>query len=161
MPTDQYFAGFVDGEGYIGIGRSQVPGHSNGYFEFVQVSGTNATPLIELKNRFGGSLVVPSVTFKSGNRKPYYRWGVVAKMAEQCVKSLMPFLLVKKEQAKNLLKMRKRKIRRYHKVPFGEHILRDEIYWNARELNARGAINFDIETPLSKFIKSVNKVQVT
>lgn len=140
LPSDEYFAGFIDGEGYIGIVHSSVKGHYNGYVEFVQANGTDDRPLLLLQKRFGGSLTKPTFGRKYGNRKPFRRWGVASKQAETCVRCLLPYLIVKKDQAKNLLLMRRRKCVHYWKVPQREHAVRDKIHARSAQLNRRGRV---------------------
>ena len=109
MPSDAYFAGIIDGEGWIGIakqgriGSRYRPGST--YFR-ATVQVNMVTPGIPkaLQERFGGAFREKAP--RKHCHKKQYTWAVVCDDAEQCLKALLPYLTLKVEQAKLALKLR-------------------------------------------------------
>lgn len=104
--TLQYIAGFFDGEGSIGIYR-QSNGGSLSYglrTQLTQNVSPASTKLIEeLKNRFGGSMSTQH-TFRVGVDESQklnikYNWQLSSRNAVNFLTVILPFLVLKKEQA--------------------------------------------------------------
>jgi len=103
--TKEYIAGFLDGEGYVGLEKKKDNRIKRGYsIRFrIELSNKNKTLLEEIRKRYGGRLWLKSnkedcwqLTF--GNRK-------------DCIKLLediLPYLLIKKAKSKKLLEYLKR-----------------------------------------------------
>ncbi len=88
-------AGFIDGEGCVSIyPRNNRPSAR------MSVTATNCDirPLIKLKAMFGGSVYT---SFDSPNPKwnTGFRWQVDSQKAADALEAMIPYLIVKKEQA--------------------------------------------------------------
>jgi hypothetical protein len=112
---DAYLAGIVDGEGYIGIKRSVNPGRRTvGHHARVQVKMNRPAPAVELLAvRFGG---------RCAPEQGMLCWQVTDAAAERALQALLPYLVVKAEQARNVLALREhQKTSRQHRTkPIGE-----------------------------------------
>jgi len=101
MITVEYLAGFVDGEGYLGIARIRRRGRSPEYCLRICVYNTNLAILEEIRDTFGGNMSAIE------QRRPFWKpsfaliWTNAA--AAKIVATLAPFLTVKAEQADELL----------------------------------------------------------
>lgn len=100
--TDEYFAGFFDGEGCIHISSNREGRH---HTLVLQVSQVDRRPLTALVDRFGGT-VCPLRPVLDG-RHAIFQWTVRSKAAEAALEALLPFLVVKKEQAELALEYRR------------------------------------------------------
>jgi hypothetical protein len=141
-----WIAGFMDGEGTITIKKyARYKGQSIRYQAYMcicQATEDNESALKALElvqKNFGGS-IYPQSKSKDTNARSSHQWLVVSSTAVDCVKQLLPYLVVKRKQAELLIK-------------YGEGInskrgakrLTDEIlqqrydYWyEMRKLNVRG-----------------------
>ena len=89
-------AGFVDGEGYIGIVR--MFDKNRGYYSYrvaLDVAQVYREPLAILQELFGGHL-----GFARNNYSGYWHWRASGKDVVRIVKILLPYLVVKSRQAK-------------------------------------------------------------
>ncbi len=85
-----YTAGIIDGEGHIGIGRTK-----NYFCLRVEVANTSSRLIDFLHLTFGGNVW----TGKRPNRKVYYRWMISTRAADEFLRSISPYLLIKRNQA--------------------------------------------------------------
>jgi len=94
-----YFAGLTDGEGYI-----QLMDDGKGYIKLaVRISLTDGAEVLdEMQELWGGSLHIRN---RPGMR-PYTEWLIYTKQAETCLRELLPFLKIKREEANLALKYR-------------------------------------------------------
>jgi len=95
MISLEYAAGFFDGEGCITIVRNK---NSNSFALNVGINNTAYLPLKLICDRFGGS-----VRFRKSvnpNWRPQWQWQAVCKNAYYFLSSILPLLLIKKEEAK-------------------------------------------------------------
>lgn len=91
--STEYLAGFIDGEGCIGIYNKGGAYHQG----IVVVEGVDKSPLEHLYERYGGSLRGPVV--KQEGYRPIWRWEVRARAAlRRLVSDLEPHLLIKHKQ---------------------------------------------------------------
>lgn len=105
-----YLAGSVDSDGTIGIKRSTYAmrvtrdSASPSYSE--RLALRHVTPQVPtlLRRTFGGALYVTKPYAKMG--RPLWSWQITDRKAVACALALLPFLIVKKAQAKNLLRLR-------------------------------------------------------
>ena len=103
MSTTQiaWAAGFFDGEGCVFIQAAR-----NGKYIhqglLVVVTSTTPAPLRRLYELFGGSVSKPYIG-RSGAR-PARRWLVTGRLALAALKSMLPYLTVKRLQAKIALR---------------------------------------------------------
>lgn len=88
-------AGFVDGEGYIGVIRAKTKrGLYYSYITHVEVAQAKAAPIIRFKEMFGGN-----VKFVANRKQGYWYWRTFSRETVPILKQLLPYLFVKKEQA--------------------------------------------------------------
>ena len=91
-----YVAGIIDGEGYVSIDRNSNIDRSLVGKTVVQMSGA-AIPKLFLK-QFGGNYR----TYKRSNPNQCdaHTWSITGRPARKFLKRILPFLFLKKEQAK-------------------------------------------------------------
>ena len=105
-----YLAGCIDSDGTIGVKRStyamRVRGDAGApiYSERVALRQTSPIVATMLRDRFGGSLYMTKPSAPNG--RPLYSWAATDLRAVACLKALLPFLRIKKEQALNCLALR-------------------------------------------------------
>jgi hypothetical protein len=100
VATLAYLAGFFDGEGCIQITRIKDKRHLIGgaYHQMnLETTQCNPAPLELMKQTFGGWVALKHTT--ASNRKPLYRHMTSQRKAENMLKLLLPYLIVKKEEA--------------------------------------------------------------
>lgn len=95
--TLAYLGGIVDGEGYIGVKRTGRRYHAR-----LQVGMVERHAIDVLRETFGGSLTIE----QHGRLRPIHRWHVSDRQAEQALRSLLPYLRVKRDQAIVVLGLR-------------------------------------------------------
>lgn len=83
--TDEYAAGFFDGEGCVRISRV-----GERYKLQVKISQLDRRPLDLLSNKYGG------VVYES-SRCPY--WEIASRQASTFLSAILPYLIVKKKEA--------------------------------------------------------------
>jgi len=139
-----WLAALVDGEGTIGIWRSR---RSDGgavwhYTGVMQVSNTCAELLAHASNILEGCCwkitVRNTKNVKLKHHKPLYRLDLSRRAVPYIVEQILPFLIVKKEQAKLLLKY----YHVVHNAPLStseDHEMFEHFYLEMRALNARGS----------------------
>lgn len=98
-------AGFIDGEGFVTIGKRNMKRTLQtgeevlyvGHYLRLGVNHVDPKPIDELYRLFGGSTQYdPNV---KGNRKPRYRWIVNTSKAKEVLVQLLPYLINKKDVA--------------------------------------------------------------
>lgn len=104
MPTDvenAWSAGIVDGEGWISVFKNRVvrkDGTSN-YRLQVGVSNTDPRMCRKLQSLYGGSMSAEKNSKKYGRAKPYYSWHLHGAQCKGFLDAVLPYLLVKRDQA--------------------------------------------------------------
>ena len=126
-----YVAGILDGEGCLGVGwrlkKYVTP--------TVQVSNTKVELLHWLSERFGGAVYEHAP--REGNRQACYLWTLAGTKALRVIEAALPYLVIKREQARLLLSMRR--------IGKGYRMKPDDVLQNSRlvteihRLNRRGA----------------------
>lgn len=111
-----YLAGIIDGEAYVGIkkctwGKRNRPDvKSPTYHERVQVRMGNSEILQFFKDTFGGSFYKEKRIYQSKNgfktNKVMFTYCATDKIAATIIEATIPFLIEKKAQAENILKLR-------------------------------------------------------
>lgn len=103
-------AGVIDSDGCIRVKRSTYAmRHGNGgqanYSETVCVKQVEPHAVELLHNLFGG--YYSKAPASCGKGKPLFVWQVTDLRAAECLKALLPFLRIKKQQAENCRGLRK------------------------------------------------------
>jgi hypothetical protein len=105
-----YLAGAIDSDGTIGIKRStyamrvRKDAGSAVFSERVALRQTSPIVPTMLKERFGGSLYMTKPSAARG--RPLYSWAATDQRAIECLRALLPFLRIKRDQALNCLELR-------------------------------------------------------
>lgn len=102
-------AGFIDGEGSIGLARQKSATSAGGYYFKVtlQVGQRYRRPLDELAELFGGRVFLT----KAG----YFQWYISSRRAAAALEELKEFLVLKGKQAEVVLEFQGRR----HSQPVG------------------------------------------
>lgn len=127
-----WLAGFIDGEGYIGVVKKGTR-----YQSQVRIATTHK----ETMEYVAKLLEVPCGVHKpskgNGKWKSCYRAVVYDKRAEELCKELLPYLRTKKAQAKNLIKFRE--TIKYGRNQYSSPRNSQTPFWlKSKELNLRG-----------------------
>lgn len=128
-------AGFIDGEGNFSITWS-----GTNLYCLVQAANTDRRPLEKLVALFGGKIYVHS---KGNDRHAVsYKWRTVAAGASAAAEKVLPYLMVKSEQAKIVIEFQKlvrRKIPGFNRALSDEEFkARAECFTRLAALNRRG-----------------------
>lgn len=140
-----YLAGVIDSDGSIGISRRTEPSNSHGYSyrEVIQITWKKSDKTTEflskLKNIYGGSLGF----YKGGfdKKTDTVRYSLDGKGSVAFARDILPYLILKKNQAELLLEIRALKEVRYgnnHLKPLHIWEKEDEIYQRALIQRSRG-----------------------
>jgi len=105
-----YLAGLLDGEGYVGIKKTQ---HRKDcinpqYHERIQIRMVEEKAIKLFKETFGGNYYQETEHSKY-SKKPLYCYQASDKLAAEIIIILLPFILIKKRQAEFILRLRKNK----------------------------------------------------
>jgi hypothetical protein len=135
-----YLAGIIDGEGNISIVKGNIK-RPNFYFSgYVQVANTNKILINWLVENFKGKTCWESKPSPNSKLKGYW----VLKDCSILLNSLLPFLILKKEQAKLVIEFRKTvkplrgKRGHFHKSSPELIKVREDLWAKCRVLNKRG-----------------------
>ena len=106
-----YIAGIVDGEGYVGFKRT-TPNVTNGrasggYSETIQVRMVDEPAIRFLAETLGGSYYREKPHCNNG--RPLYCYQATNRSAAGIIKTLLPYLRVKSEQARIVLALTEHK----------------------------------------------------
>jgi len=106
-------AGFFDGEGCIVIRkklkRKADPEHPHNHFLFVHVSNTQRAPLDEFVALWGGGIVI-NHRRSEANSRPCWRWQSSTRQAAAALRDMLPYLVVKREEAEVALAFQERRV---------------------------------------------------
>ena len=134
LPSElSYLAGFIDGEGSFIICKrlhTNEFGTWKGYSLFIDIGNTNLEVLQWIKNKTGNTSEI-YINPQKGNRKQMYRMRINAKLSKKLAEELLPYLIVKREQADVFLKF-----------PFDKKrlnsVLKEQLFQEMKKLNFRG-----------------------
>lgn len=101
--SPEYVAGFVDGEGCITVMRCRTP-NKNGvsYVARIYIANTNIGILRRIQRDYGGR--ISSMGSRSNpNHKPGYGLTFNSLEAAEFARTILPYLVLKKRQAKLLI----------------------------------------------------------
>jgi len=104
-----YCAGIVDGEGYVAIKKTRYLKScpSPTYHERIQIRMINEEAINLFKEVFGGNYYYEKPNCKNG--KPLYCYQASDLIAYKICKILLPYLIVKKDNAERIMKLRESK----------------------------------------------------
>ncbi len=96
-----YVAGFFDGEGCVCITKTHRKiRDTHEYVLSTGIGNTYAPILYYLKEEFGGYIHLNlSAKKRKATYKPFFQWHITGKKARCFLEKLLPYLIVKKEQA--------------------------------------------------------------
>lgn len=145
-----YLGGFIDGEGTIWITKSnwrnlyfeKTGSKSGNYSAKVAAKQVKPEPLQLAQSVFGGSLWQEKKNYGHFTKKRLWVWSIQNRVAVKALNFLLPFLIIKKEQAKlcilldkNIQKSRKVQRRAELFKPIMEY--RQTLYAECKALNGR------------------------
>jgi len=116
-----YFAGLFDGEGcvYIYSTNKTLRSKNKKHVLSVVINNTNPVIIQELLKNFGGYLQYQEA---KGNRRALWYWKMSAKKAENFLKIIFPYLIVKKAEVELALEFRKK-----YGIPRGKEFTKEEL----------------------------------
>ena len=127
-----YVAGIVDGEGFLGLTKDKQGGKQ--FFRFrLEVSNTSIVLIKWLSRKFGKKWLFRLAREK--RHKNIYQWTLGDYSARKFLELILPYLKIKQEQAKLLMKYKEISVLNYPQVNCVE---KEKIYWQLRKLNKRG-----------------------
>lgn len=138
-------AGFMDGEGTIGIKRYIMKRNGKIYYTpYISCSQSvvRQYAVEYLKKIFGGSVgIYKASRFKDNpdNRMDTAQWVVASRKAENAAKLLLPYLKVKRKNAELLLKFYELPKPKY-RLSNGNFEEREKLFQQIRLLNEKGAL---------------------
>lgn len=140
-----YLAGLIDGEGYIGVKKARRKDCiSPLYHERIQVRMVHEDAIKLLTDTLGGSYYREKPRARG---RPLYCWQASDWIASYALERLLPWLLVKRENAENVLRLRASKDdpRAARRGSPARRVMdpdvlaeRESIYLRAKELNHVG-----------------------
>lgn len=143
MPDDPgqlgYIAGIIDGEGHIGIKTAFDKKKSKNVSHAVRVVivNTNVRLMEWFTSRFGGSIACSKE--RRADWKPRYSWQLHGRRAEVFLDAILPFLVVKREQAEVVLRLREAGRHQGAQGLSADVVdLRERLKSQIHQLNARG-----------------------
>jgi len=97
----EYIAGLVDGEGCFLIHRRKLTGYHR---VRIIISNTFPAPLRMIRKEYGGSIGIQKKCKRHLGKKDVFRYRICGRKAILMTKLLLPFLIIKKKQAKLFIK---------------------------------------------------------
>lgn len=145
--TLAYLAGLIDGEGYIGIKKAhRKDAVSAIYHERIQVRMVHEGAIKLLADTLGGNYYLEKPHIANG--RPLYCWQASDLLASRILEAVLPYLIVKRESALNVLRLRESKsdpLARLRGGPKQKRLmhpdalaLRESLYLRGKELNRVG-----------------------
>lgn len=154
--TAAYIAGFMDGEGYIGIikdSRRVTFRRTDHYEVVIKIANTNKGIIDWLHSSYGGNVHHRII---GGNNKDAYCWTLAGEKIVPFLDKVMPYLKIKRQQGELVKKLRKTyrpesysyvdrvalNGGRFVSKTTNEEVIREreEIYQKIKELNHRGKL---------------------
>ena len=135
--TASYVAAYIDGEGYLGIMKSERhPTAVNpSYMPVLKVTSVDESIILWFKNSFGGHS--EKRVFPNKNQKDAFTWQISGHKLEKILLKVRPYLKLKKPQANIVIQ----RIRMYKPgLPYNQQEvdIMEELYIQIRKLNKRG-----------------------
>lgn len=105
-----YLAGIVDGEGHIAISKrkpNKLSGEvSPGYLCYVKIGSTDYLLVDWIKRTVGGGSIYETLPKKGQDKKPFFTWHITSKQAENFLREIYPYLVIKRRQADFVFELR-------------------------------------------------------
>ena len=133
-----YLAGILDGEGWFSVQKHiRKNGQSYSYMPVIGVANTNKVLMDWLIDNFGGSIIERQPNIKQFGGKLRYEWRPKWSITKLLLKKIIPFLILKQNQAKILEKIGDTLSVKYRHCGVPKHILdkRELLYLELRKLN--------------------------
>ena len=140
--SNQYLAGFLDGEGYIGINRHAKIKDKYQQFDLrVEIVNCDQVVIQRIAKKLG--LEIIRREWRKVNWKPSYRASIGGNRAARLLRRLLPYLIVKKKQAKLAIEFQQMKNQKNWKKmnPDEYNDLKDSYRQEIKQLNHRGINN--------------------
>lgn len=103
--TIAYLAGLIDGEGYIGVKRTHRRDATSPIFhERIQVRMVHEGAIALLAATLGGNYYREKA--HANNGRPLYCWQASDALAARILERVLPYLIVKRAAAENVLRLR-------------------------------------------------------
>lgn len=103
---DRYVAGLFDGEGYVRIAKWEKPNSRHVRYQVFLGIGMTHRPIIEaLHKEYGGSLNQNRHDLRSKKHRIQFTWTISSRGAVEFLNRVLPFLVVKKDEADIALKL--------------------------------------------------------
>ena len=99
-----YLAGVFDGEGHISVLKDKR-GH-NAYSLHLIINITSLETVYRFRDSFGGTVGANTSENNKRKGKPIYRWVVCGKRAESVLRTLFPYLHIKRKEAEIVFQIR-------------------------------------------------------
>lgn len=138
-----YTAGIFDGEGCISIAKGRKGkkySNPNEFYHklYVCITNTNERLILFIYKNYGGHLYTN--IRRSPKHKLCYKWGLTQQQAEDFLKEILPYLIVKKEQAELALLLRQtvdvNNRRNHNGLPDKVKNFREVCWYKMRRLNS-------------------------
>ena len=102
-----YFAGIIDGEGCLSLtsGKRRPEGHAVTRSTQIYVGNTDPRVIQWIHARFGGSIALRPSPHPE-RHKPLWRWLCSGANIEPVLRAVLPYLIIKREQATLILAYR-------------------------------------------------------
>ena len=98
--TPEYAAGLFDGEGMIRIARWEKPDSIHVRYALYVSIGMTHRPIIEQwQAEFGGKMYMNRHDLRNKKHRIQYLWSVGSRIAANCLRELLPYLIVKRTEA--------------------------------------------------------------
>lgn len=131
-----YLAGIIDGEGCICCSKRKPANTAVQYCLIVTIVNTDFRLMEWLRENFGGSIS------KVECKAPYkdkYRWYARSEDVTSLLTATMPYLVLKREQARLAISYRETVKGLGQKITASNHHLRSQIVKQLKALNRRGS----------------------
>jgi len=138
-----YMAGYVDGEGSIGIQKNEGR-EPPGYQHRFSVKSTDPRSVEWIKKNFSGEIT--PYEDKSKECAKNYKWQISGRDAYKIIKNLRDYLMLKQEQADAVIDMYERVTKKgFHIRPTWAVKLQEKLFQKCKKLNKVGVSEEEME----------------
>jgi hypothetical protein len=132
-----YIAGFVDGEGSVGIQRMRYGGKNPAYTVSLRIYSTNSNVLVKIHRKLGVGSLRPYER-KNKHWKTLWRLYILSNQAIEVLQVILPYMIIKKAHAENAIKFQLKRKRTGVALPPLEKRRQRKHYFISKRLNKRG-----------------------